>query len=45
MNVEAIFILYKYEPYKSNELCQLVAERVYRGPHFKVKVKLEYISL
>ena len=34
MNVEAIFILYQYEPYKSNdELYRLVAERVYKGPH------------
>ena len=46
MNVEAIFILYPYEPYKSNdESYRLVAERVYKGPHFEAKVRLEFISL
>ena len=46
MNVEAIFILHQYEPYKSNdESYRLVAERVYKGPHFDAKVRLEYISL
>ena len=46
MNLEVIFVLYKYEPYKFNdESYQLVAERVYKGPHFEVKVRLEYITL
>ena len=51
MNVETIFILYQYEPNKSNdESYRLVAEtevgeRVYKGPHFEIKVRLEYISL
>ena len=46
MNVEAIFIIHPYEPYKSNdESYRLVAERVYKGPHFEAKVRLEYISL
>ena len=46
MNVEAIFILHPYEPYKSNdESYRLVSERVYKEPHFEAKVKLEYISL
>ena len=46
MNLEAIFILYQYEPYKSNnESYRLVAEKVYKGPYFEVKVSPEYTSL
>ena len=38
MNVEAIFTLYQYEPYKSNdESYRLVAERVHKRATFRCK--------